>query len=413
MRPLSGGGKPSKALIALLLGVLLAALVAGCGSSGGSSSSSETTATESTEAEPAGGESTEGESAEGGSTEGFVKEAEEAVEAARKVPTKFEPPGPAFDVSGLEGKTVYVIAAAVSVPFIAELDEGISDGLEKAGVKTVVVDGQVNPARVTQFLEQAVAQKADLVINQTLPSSAVEGPMKKVKAAGIPVVQMFEEDPGPVTPEAEARGVVAGVSECSACAGKLQAQWAIADSGGEVKGVGIEMSAVEYGDIQREAIKEGLAPCSSCSVDFVDTVSALEWATKVPTLTATTLRDKSVNYLFPFYDNEVTSMIPAINAANASDQVTIVTYNGNANILAEVQAGRVGVDLGESAVWLGWAGADQALRVLKGVAPTTKSTVPLRAFDETNIDSIDLSEPASTWYGVDFEKGFEELWGVS
>lgn len=395
MRTMIGRRYVPKFVSGIALAAALVAAVAGCGSSGGSSSSSS-------------GE----EGASGGSDAALVSEAKAAVAEARKAPTEFVAPGPPFKASGAAGKTVFVIAAAVSVPFIAELDEGISDGLAAENVKTVVLDGQVNPARVTQFLEQAVAQNADLVINQTLPSSVVEGPMKKVKAAGIPVVQMFEEDPGPVTPEAEARGVVAQVSECSACAGKLQAQWAIANSNGNVNGVGIEQSAVTYGDIQREALKEELAECSSCSVNFVDTVSALDWATKIPTLTATSLRDETVNYFFPFYDNMVTSMIPAINAANAQERVEIVTYNANANILAEVQAGSVAADMGESAVWLGWAGADQALRVLNGVAPTTKSTVPMRLFDEANINSIDVSKPAATWFGVDFEAGFEKLWGL-
>jgi ABC-type sugar transport system substrate-binding protein len=385
-----------KVLIVLALAAFLVFAIAACGSSSSSSSSTTEASSESPPSE--------------GSSAAYIEEAKTAVEEARKVPTKFEPPGPSFDAGGASGKTVYVIAAAVSVPFIAEVDEGITNGLKTEGVNTKVVDGQVNPARVTQFLEQAVAQHADLVINQTLPSKVVEGPMKKVKAAGIPVVQMFEQDPGPNSPEAEARGVDAQVSECSACAGKLQAQWAIAESEGNVDAVGIEQSAVEYGDIQKAAIEEAIGTCTECSVEFLDTVSALEWATKLPTLTATALKNQSVNFFFPFYDNMSTSMIPSINAAGAQSRVQIVTYNANGNMLEEVKKGSVAADMGESAEWLGWAAADQSLRILNGVEPTDKSTVPMRLFDSTNIESIDLSEPSGTWYGVDFEKGFEELW---
>lgn len=397
-----------RALIILAFAAFLAFAIAACGGSSSLSSATEASSdSSSSESENTGEEGEESES-----SSAVVEEAQAAVEEAREVPTKFEPPGPSFDAKGASGKTVFVIAAAVSVPFIAEVDDGITNGLETAGVTTKVFDGQVNPARVTQFLEQAVAQHADLVINQTLPSKVVEGPLKKVKAAGIPVVQMFEQDPGPNSSEAEARGVTAQVAECSACAGKLQVQWAIAESEGNVKAVGIEQSAVEYGDIQKAAIEEAIGECSGCSVSFVDTVSALEWATKVPTLTATALKDQSVNFLFPFYDNMATSMIPSINAAGAQSRVQIVTYNANGNMLEEVKKGTVAADMGESAEWLGWAAADQSLRVLNGVEPTDKSTVPMRLFDSANIDSIDLSEPAGTWYGVDFEKGFEELWEV-
>jgi ribose transport system substrate-binding protein len=326
-------------------------------------------------------------------------------------PPRFAPPGPAFDAAKARGKTVYVIAAGVNVPFIADVDKGISDGLAAVGVTTKVFDGQVNPALVTQYLQQAVAQKASLIINQTLPSSVITAPLARVKAAGIPVVQMFERDPGPLPAAMAARGIMAQANECSACAGKLMADWAIMHTGGKVDAVGLDQSGVTYGKVETGAIEQELAKCG-CHVKWVDAVSAEDWATKVPTLTNSALLDPKVNTLFPVYDNMATYMIPPIKQHHAQSRVTISTYNANGNILAGVKAGTVGVDMGQSAVWLGWSAADQALRVLSGVTPLVDEKVPLRLFDQANINSVNTAAPQASWFKVDFADGYKKLWGV-
>lgn len=372
------------------------ALAAGCSSS----------------APKSGGSSTVASLAATAAASGIVAEATQAVAAARKAPT-FVAPGPSFDASKAKGKTVYVIAASVAVPFIADLDTGITDGLKAAGVNTVVLDGQVDPARYTRFLQQAVAQHADLIISQTLPSAAIAAPLANVKAAGIPVIQMFETDGGPLPADMAARGIVAQATECSACAGKLMADWLIMHDNGKVDAVGINQSAVTYGNVQQDATDNELAKCSSCSVKWLDTISALQWAQKVPTLTSTALSDANVNALLPLYDNMATLMIPTINARGAKGRVSISTYNASANILTLVKSGDVGVDMGQSAVWLGWAAADQSLRVLSGVAPVDNENVPLRLFDSQNIGEIDISKPQSTWFDVDFQADYEKLWGLS
>jgi ribose transport system substrate-binding protein len=242
-------------LIAWAVGLVAIVSVVGCGSSSSSSSPGSTT---SSAASSATSGSTSTSSTSAGASSSIVAQASAAVAAARKPPASFVPPGPAFDASKARGKTVDVIAAGVSVPFIADVDKGITDGLSAEGVTTKVFDGQINPARVTQFLQQAVAQHAALVINQTLPSSVITAPLAKVKAAGIPVVQMFERDPGPLPAAMAARGITAQANECSACAGKLMADWAIMHTNGKVTGVGLTQSGVTYAS-------SGLTRSARCS----------------------------------------------------------------------------------------------------------------------------------------------------
>lgn len=391
-------------LAAAILGLVAIVSIAGCGSTQSTASAPSSTSAGANSATKSGTSSA-------GATSSIVAQATQAVAQARVAPPRFAPPGPAFDAGKAHGKTVYVIAAGVNVPFIADVDKGITDGLAAVGVTTKVFDGQVNPALVTQYLQQAVAQKASLIINQTLPSSVITAPLARVKAAGIPVVQMFERDPGPLPAAMAARGITAQANECSACAGKLMADWAIMHTDGKVDAVGLDQSGVTYGKVETGAIEHELAKCG-CSVKWVDAVSAEDWATKVPTLTNSALLDPKVNTLFPVYDNMATYMIPPIKQHNAQSRVTISTYNANGNILAGVKAGTVGVDMGQSAVWLGWSAADQALRVLSGVTPLADEKVPLRLFDKANINSVNTAAPQASWFKVDFADGYEKLWGV-
>jgi len=386
------GRKTVAVCAAICAGALMAT---GCGSSDDDKSSQSSQGTKSSPKNPA------------------VDAARAAVAEARRGPTGFEAGGPAFDVSKARGKTAYLIAANLSIPFIKEIEEGTVEGLKAAGVKTVVVDHKNDPSAAAKLIDQAISRKVDVIVSASLPAAILAEPLRRAKAAGIPFIQQFETD-AEVTPEMSKLGVTAQVSECSACAGSLMADWAIMDSGAKVKSVGVFNSGIPYNKWQKEALTEQLeSDCAGCSLSWKDVEIPANWATKLPTIASVALKDPTVNYLFPVYSDMATLMAPSIKAAGAADRTKLITYNATVGSLQAIKKGDVAADMGQPAAWIGWATADQVLRILTGEQPVADAKVPLRLFDKTNIDSVDLSAPSDRWYNVDFRAGYRELWGLN
>ncbi|MEZ5076081.1 MAG: substrate-binding domain-containing protein [Solirubrobacterales bacterium] len=392
----------------LVLAASLLALVvalAACGGGSDTTSDSEATGSESAKAE--GGAEETGEGSSGG-----IAEAEAAVAESRAQP-EWAPPGEPLDTSGLKGKTAYIIANSLSLAFTTTLTENMEKGFTAAGLKTVVVDDKADVSQTAKLIEQAVAQNAAVITIQSHASDLISAPLKVAKEAGVPVIELFEGDPGLPTKQQEEQGVSALATYCYSCAGELLANWATADSGGEVVGVTYFSSDVGASHAMNEGQKRQFEKvCPTCEVDYKDVLVA-DWTKSLPTLTQTDLSNQDLNYFLPNYDGMTTYMVPAIKAAGAEDRVKIASFNANLPYMEELaKGGVIKADIGSPVAWMGWAVADQGLRVMNGESPLEDVDVPFRLFDESNIDEIDLKAPESSWYGVDYEKEYEELWGV-
>ena len=107
-------------------------------------------------------------------------------------------------------------------------------------------------------------------------------------------------------------------------------------------------------------------------------------------------------------------MLPAVHAANAEGRVKIVSFNALPAMMTSLRNGDVvAADIGTSGQQLGWALADQILRVLTHHKPVLDVQLPIRLFDAHNIGSIKLTAPQQTWYGnLDFGSAYERLWGL-
>lgn len=341
-----------------------------------------------------------------------VKTARARVNAA-KAPTKFKAPGPAFDAGKAKGKSVFYIANSMTLQFTQLVNSGAVAGLKAAGVKVTTQDNQASASTTARLISQAIAQKADAIIIQSVPSKLINAPLRQAKKAGIPVIQLFETDPRLPPASERALGVVGQVTYCYSCAGRLIADYAIAASNGKANAMAIEDSDVGVSAPEIAGIKSEMRKlCPSCSLKVED-VLVSEWAQRIPTITQTSLADRNVNWMLPIYDGMATYMLPAIHAANAQGRIKIATFNADlAQMQSMSQKDVIAADLGGPLAWMGWAIADQALRVITGNKPVANENVPLRMFDRSNLNKINLKKPEATWYGVNFAAAYKKLWGL-
>lgn len=337
------------------------------------------------------------------------------LDAARGVP-KFNPPGPAIDISGVKGETVFYLPLLMGVPIVQTWWRGVQSAAQAAGLKAVNFDPKGQASEMVRGMEQAINTKVAVIIIDSIESRALAEQIRKAKRAGIKVLVVNERNEskgGPALDEVDGT-----VSLDYAGAAKLEADWVVDDSQGNAQVAVLKLPNAPAHDDMEDAIRGELQKycAGSCDVVTVEEVGAPEWATRLPQLTRSLItRFPDMNYMIPVVDAMSLPIVPAIKQAGAADRIKISTFNGTPAVEKLVKAGDVvGADIGGANVWESWAYIDQALRVLTENEPVDQN-VPLRMFDESNIDSIEIDEPDQlSWYGTDEAiAGYKELWGVS
>jgi ABC-type sugar transport system substrate-binding protein len=104
-------------------------------------------------------------------------------------------PSPGNGSTSLQGKTVALVGYGNASPWGAYFNKVFTDQLASTGVKISDMT-TMDPGTQVQKFNQAVAQKPDLIVLATLDTQAMAVPIKKAKAAGIPVL-VFD---GPTDP---------------------------------------------------------------------------------------------------------------------------------------------------------------------------------------------------------------------
>jgi len=340
-----------------------------------------------------------------------IAEAKQLV-ASYEAKSAFVAPGPTFDASKAKGKTVFMLASIMSVPFVAAVANSLKDALQAAGAKAIVFDGKGQISEQARGIEQAVSLKVDAIVDDGVDESLVRPQFADAKAAGIPVIDALAFDPGPL-PSGISPAIVAGGGHCYRCAGKEMADWAIADSNGtaHVEIFSVSSSGLVSRNEQAGMTEEFSRLCPGCKVSIFDTTIA-QWnqlTSQTPTILS---RDPSINYLLPLFDGQALFIIPAVVSAGKKDKVKLASFNGTPDVLTAIQQNNVaGADVGSPAVWEGWAVADETLRILTGQPAVTDTKIPERLFTKNNIGDFNVSTPEATWYGsVDLAKSFKALW---
>ncbi len=330
---------------------------------------------------------------------------------AAAVPPEFSAPGPAFDASKAEGKTLWVIDVASSIPLTQVTDDAAKQALELVGASLVRFDGKGSVSEFARGINQAVADKADAIALFAIDPNLVTGPVQQALDAGIPVLVLQYGDADAQLP----LGLKAHITYCYSCAGEIMANFIVADTNGQKAGVNLIVSSEVSNSVPlvegfTNALKAG---CPDCTIR-TDNIPIADWQTLIPTTVKSTITsDPEIKYVVPIYDGMSLFAIPAIQTSGRND-VKIVTFNASLGVMQNLDQGKVvAADVGSPQAWEGWALADQFMRVVTQQEPVADENVGLRMFDSSNVKSIDLTKPEKDWYGVDFESVYRKMWQLN
>jgi ribose transport system substrate-binding protein len=367
--------------------------VAGCGSSNDSGGTSQPAATDTA--------STGGEDAN-------LAAAKQLITDAMAEPA-WKEPGPAFDATKARGKTVAIVSVGEAVPAVKELSDAMAAAFKEVGVTTTLGDGKFSVTEFARHMRQATDAKAAAIILNAVDPKAVAQPLAQAKAAGIPVITMFEADPSQELPN----GVVGRADFSYSKAGELVAAWAASDSAGKANSVFVQSSDAPSQAAMLGGFKEGYSKyCPSCKLTVKD-VAVGDWQTRLgPTVRSAVLADPDVSYVLPSYDGMLLNVVPAIE--QTGKKVKVASLNATPAVMKFLTGDRIHMEIGESNPWLAWAAVDQTLRAVTGNDTVPDENVPLRVFTKENFPSgVGSADDPSTWYGAtDFKANYRKLWGI-
>lgn len=322
---------------------------------------------------------------------------------------EFVAPGDPFDAKAcMAGKSILTIPASSAIPFIKVIADHKNELAETLGFKHEQWENQGNPTQWIQGMEYAGNNGFDLI---SLLAGAdprfFEPQVKAAQGKGLKVVTShltgLELDPP--------AGVDANTAIDYKQAGKLMADWTIAQTDGKVNALLI----VSNEALSTDSLTDGLTTafgenCPNCTYEIVN-VPIVDWATKIqPTVQGKLQADASINYVIPIYDSMSTFVTPAIAIAGKRDSVKVATFNGTPFVLDLIRDGQVEMDIGENLDWIAHAMLDAEMRLLCGLDPITDSKVPLRVFTADNIDEVGDPADSAMGYGDAYVQGYRDLW---
>jgi ribose transport system substrate-binding protein len=325
-------------------------------------------------------------------------------------------PGDPFDAKKAAGKTVFSIQESSTNPFTNTIVAGMKDVARKIGMKVVDYPNQGQRTQWIQGIQQAIDQKADAIVL----SGGTIGPIyfkeQAIAAdrAGIPIVTVVDRD----LTQAPEPHTAARVGQPYAEAARLDADWIIKQTKCDANVLVITSNELIAGDINSKAAQDEFAKhCGDgCKTRFVN-VPLSQWATKIGTTTqAEVSSNPDLNYVFPLYDAMSQFVAPAIQLGGGITRVKVATFNGTPGILRMVQTGdTVEMIVGENETHLGYAAMDQAMRLITGVRPIADGDygIPLRVFDDSNVDESGVPPQYGVGYGNQWRNGFLGAWGLS
>jgi ribose transport system substrate-binding protein len=386
-------------LIAALLGSIT--LFAACGSSdddGGSTA--------------AAGASTSADTS--GESNGGTEAAAAMVEEFSGVPEFPLEGAPRVDVASLRGKHIFNIPISSQIPFFVDTDVVMERVAREAGLRFTEFPNNGSPTQWADGINQAIAQRVDLINLQGAPEPKLLIPqLKKAREAGIPVsVTHFYQDG--TEPPAEVAPYLAGFSTVPfENVGKLLANWAISRSGGETSAVIITAEDVSASEPITTALNaEFEANCPDCDVETIN-VPLADWGSRIqPEVQSAITKNPTLRWVLPIYDGMSTAAGAGIQAAGRANDIKVATYNGTPAMLRQVRdAPWMDMDISESMAWLGYANMDTVFRALAG-DPVIAERAPLRIIDKDNISEAGDPPSPDKGLGDSYVAGYKALWGM-
>lgn len=363
--------------------------------------------------------------ASGGSTQGANNasaEVQARLTAAAAVP-ELVSPGPKIDLSSVKGKSIFVIPLFSNNEYNQYIDQAMVEVGAMTGTTVDVFDNQGQVNQWASGINQAIAQKADvLVLSGGIDPRLLLPQIAAARQAGIKVIssQFYDNSIavdascGTETTIDCPAGLDAVLPAPYRDSARLNVDWIINHSGGKAKTLVLTANDVGPNAYQVDEIeKEFAAQCPDCQQTYVNIPSS-QWATNTQSTVQSALnQDPELTYVLPVYDVMATDAATAIGVAGRTGKVKIATFNGTPAVLDQIASGdTVAMDVGQNLAQIGYANMDQAFRLLSGMSPSTTARDVIRSFTKENVGEAGDPPAPNGGFGDGYLADYKQIWGL-
>lgn len=374
-------------LTAFTAALLCAALLAACGSSSDDSSGDSGADT--------------GSSGSSGGDSALVQEAKDLVAGYTAEPTDLGVTEPIKGDIPSDFTIDYMDCGAPACSFA----DPVSAAADVLGWKVERIIAGPTPDKITEGWDLAVRNKPDAVFVTGFPKSTWAPQLKQLEDLGIPVVVCCTTDePG------EGVIFVENGTDAAKVAGKMQADWVVADTDGDANALYLNVPAYPILGAQVDGFTEEYKRlCPDCTMDTLDlNVADLGTPDLSASITGYLQSHPDVNYLVAGTDDALVGLPAALGAANITGLKAVGTAPStvNLNLIANDQLEVATVSFPTAEI--GWKAMDVIARNAAGDSLDADTPpVPRRILTKDNIDDPDTLSPTISNY----QDLFKELWG--
>jgi ribose transport system substrate-binding protein len=275
-------------------------------------------------------------------------------------------------VGGLSAAMMSTVGLALSTlnnPFFVDLRDGAQAEAGKVGIELTVLDAQNDPAKQTSEIEDLIAKKVGVVIINPTDSDAIVPTVKKLNAAGIPVVTVDRAANGGV--------VAAHIASDNVAGGRIAANYVATRLHGKgnvvmLEGIAGSSAARDRGRGFREGIAKypGIKIVASQTADF-DRAKGLSVMENI--LQA----QKKIDAVFAQNDEMALGAVQAIEAAHRQKEMFVVGFDAIADALKAIKEGRMAATVAQQPKVMGQLAVQAAAKILKGETVAKFTPVPL------------------------------------
>ena len=219
--------------------------------------------------------------------------------------------GPTSGPAAVKGKKVVFVSLTQNSSGNADASKGAGDAAKLLGWDFTVIDGKGDATDTANALQQAIALKPD-GIAIFADASSLQDPIKTANAQGITVIGLHATAlPGPY-PDL---GVFFNIQGDPRNVGKIQGEWAIADSNGTARVVILTHNEYKIAETKSDATKAAVEKCTGCKVLDVANSPASQADQRMAQLTTSWVqRFGPPLYITSVGDNDFDFAVPVLRA---------------------------------------------------------------------------------------------------
>ena len=276
------------------------------------------------------------------------------------------------------GPRIGLSISTLNNPFFVTLRNGAQQAANKEGAKLIIADAQDDAATQQDDVQNFVTQQVDAILINPVDSEAVVPAVQAANQANIPVIALD-------------RGASGGKLETLIASDNVE--------GGRMAAKEL-IQLVGSGPVAQLEGIPGTSPTRDRGQGFEEVINAQDAVQLVSSQTANFLRTEGLNVtenilqsnpgikgIFAQNDEMAMGAVRALGG-RAGSEVKIVGFDGIADALKAIQAGKMNATIAQQPDKIGSLGVENAMKVVDGKSVDKNIPVPVKLVTKENVSQF-------------------------